>query len=83
MVDASCAICYVTYMARGTSGRIVVEVDPDLKSDLYVELARRGLTLKAWFIEQAEACIREGQQPNLFAAESAAPPYASPSEKDS
>ena len=62
-------------MARGDSGRIVVEVDPHLKGELYVELARRGLTLKAWFIAEAERFVGESHQPALFAAEPAPPPY--------
>lgn len=44
-------------MARGESGRIVLEVDPDLKGELYVELARRGLTLKAWFVGEAKRFV--------------------------
>lgn len=63
-------------MARGDSGRIVIEVDPHLKGELYVELARRGLTLKAWFVSEAERFVESGRQPALFAAEPPAPPYA-------
>lgn len=40
-------------MARGLSGRIVIEVDPATKHSLYVALARHGLTLKAWFLREA------------------------------
>ena len=36
----------------------------------------RGLTLKAWFVSEAEALVRRGQQPELFAAEPDGPPYA-------
>lgn len=56
-------------MARGDSGRIVVEVDPHLKNDLYVELAKQRLTLKAWFMETAQRYIAQQRQPQLFAAE--------------
>lgn len=56
-------------MARGASGRIVLEVEPDLKGDLYVELAREGKTLRAWFIEQADAYLVRARQPLLFVAE--------------
>lgn len=56
-------------MSRGTSGRIVVEVDPSLKRELYAELSREGLTLKDWLIAQATQYIAESQQPRLFAAE--------------
>jgi hypothetical protein len=46
-------------MARGESGRIVIEVDPTLKGELYVELARRGLTLKAWFTGEVVRLLAE------------------------
>jgi len=55
-------------MARGDSGRIVIEVDPLLKGELYVELARQRLTLKAWFVANAELFLKAGRQPQLFAA---------------
>lgn len=41
-------------------------VEPELKQELYVELARRGLTLKAWFIDQATRFIERSRQPSLF-----------------
>lgn len=63
-------------MARGDSGRIVIEVDPHLKGELYVELARRGLTLKAWFVSEAERLVESGRQPALFAAEPDPPLFA-------
>lgn len=53
-------------MSRGASGRIVVEMEPQLKRTLYAELARNGLTLKAWFIAEAERYVKEAQQPTLF-----------------
>ncbi len=39
-------------MAIGKSHRIVIEVDPDLKEQIYLSLQSRGLTLKRWFLEQ-------------------------------
>jgi hypothetical protein len=62
-------------MARGSSGRIVLEVDPPLKDRLYVELAREGKTLRSWFIEQAERYLERARQPLLFAAEPDAHPW--------
>ena len=53
-------------MAKGSSGRVVVVVDPGLKRDLYVELARHGLTLKDWFIGQATSFLETSRQPSLF-----------------
>lgn len=63
-------------MARGDSGRIVIEVDPNLKAHLYVALTRQQLTLKAWFVAAAEEFLHVSEQPSLFAAESQAPPYS-------
>lgn len=37
-------------MAKGHSGRIVIEVDPALKRELYGALAVDGSTLKEWFL---------------------------------
>jgi hypothetical protein len=56
-------------VSRGPSGRIVVEVEPQLKRGLYAELSRNGLTLKDWLIAQATSYIREGQQQTLFPSE--------------
>jgi hypothetical protein len=56
-------------MSRGPSGRIVVEIEPELKQRLYAELSRDNLTLKDWLITQAERYIAERRQPLLFAAE--------------
>ena len=44
-------------MAKGESGRIVLEVNPDLKKQLYSVLALEQKTLKDWFIEHAEKHI--------------------------
>lgn len=56
-------------MARGKSGRIVLEVDPVLKRDLYLELEKNGLTLKDWFIDYAQKYILYANQLDLFAAD--------------
>lgn len=40
-------------MAIGKSHRIVIEIDPDMKVDIYAALKSRGLTLKEWFIGKA------------------------------
>jgi hypothetical protein len=56
-------------MSFGPSGRIVVEIEPELKRRLYSELAQEGLTLKTWLIGQAERYISDRRQPLLFAAE--------------
>ena len=56
-------------MAKGSSGRVVIVVEPELKRELYVELARRSLTLKAWFIDQATRFLETSRQPSLFEAD--------------
>lgn len=53
-------------MARGESGRIVLEIDPSQKGDLYSALTRDGLTLKDWFLRQAELYLRDRDQIPLF-----------------
>jgi hypothetical protein len=39
-------------MARGESGRIVLEIPPSQKENLYSVLTKDGLTLKSWFLRQ-------------------------------
>ena len=56
-------------MARGNSGRIVLEIDPKIKQNLYSELSRHNLTLKDWFLDRATSFINNSTQPPLFAAE--------------
>lgn len=53
-------------MARGKSGRIVIEVDPVLKLELYAALARTNSTLKDWFVEAAARFCDDQAQPDLF-----------------
>lgn len=58
-------ICDVTVeepMGIGTSGRIVIEVDPALKRELYAALSREGWSLKDWFIKQAESYTSDSRQ---------------------
>ena len=53
------------YMARGPSGRLVIEVDPPLKRDLHSALAADGTTLKDWFLHRLAEYLSERQQPQL------------------
>jgi hypothetical protein len=53
-------------MPRGSSGRIVIELDPMLKESLYAALDVRGSTLRAWFIQEAERFVEAQGQMNLF-----------------
>lgn len=37
-------------MSIGRSGRIVIEIDPAIKRELYSKLSKEGRTLKDWFL---------------------------------
>ena len=52
-------------MAVGSSGKVLVEVAPDLKKELYVALRRDGLTMKDWFLQNARAYLASQRQPEL------------------
>lgn len=52
-------------MARGASGRIVIEIDPEVKSRLYAVLAKSEMTLKEWFLGCAERFIDQQTQLSL------------------
>ena len=53
-------------MARGESGRVVIEIDPLMKRELYSALSLSGKTLKDWFIERASEFCSSTSQPSLF-----------------
>lgn len=53
-------------MARGESGKIVIEVDPKFKKDLYKVLSIKDLTMKDWFVQQAEEFMENADQLILF-----------------
>jgi len=46
-------------MSIGSSGRVVIEVEPELKRELHLALRKDGTNLKAWFIESAETFLAE------------------------
>ena len=50
-------------MSIGSSGRIVIEVEPEVKRHLYAVLAREGLTLKEWFLREANGYLDKKQLP--------------------
>lgn len=57
-------------MPQGKSGRIVIDVDPEFKQELYRALALQSSTLKDWFLENAHRLCDETTQPTLaFAAD--------------
>lgn len=49
-------------MARGQSGRLVLEIDPRLKRQLHARVAAEGRSLKDWFLEHAERYLQREQQ---------------------
>ena len=53
-------------MAKGESGRIVIEIDPALKRELYASLSSEGLTLKKWFLTNAEQFLSNRSQISLL-----------------
>lgn len=53
-------------MARGKSGRVVLEIDPELKRRLYATLENSQQTMKEWFIREAEELVYGEKQPSLF-----------------
>lgn len=57
---------YYIPMARGTSGRIVVEIDPQEKRELYDALTQDGFTLKDWFLQQSAWYLGNRNQVPLF-----------------
>ena len=63
-------------MANPTSsGRIVVEVDPEQKRELYSALALSGSTLKDWFIRVAADYCAERSHASLFNPSGRGSPY--------
>ena len=60
-------------MARGESGRIVLEIDPSQKDSLYSALTRDGLTLKDWFLQQTSHYLRNRSHLSLVVAEKSTP----------
>jgi hypothetical protein len=52
-------------MSIGNSGRIVIEVEPEAKRRLYAALVRDGLTLKDWFLKNAEIYLAESEDTQL------------------
>ncbi len=49
-------------VARGPSGRLVLEIDPALKRALHARVAAEGRSLKDWFLEQVERYLEQPVQ---------------------
>lgn len=52
-------------MARGISGRIVIEIDPATKQELYQQLEKENSNLKAWFLVHVSDFLKGKQQLTL------------------
>jgi hypothetical protein len=52
-------------MARGSSGRLVFEVDLAVKRRLHARLAEEGRTGKDWLLEQIENYLTQPVQEHL------------------
>jgi hypothetical protein len=58
------------YMPVGKSGRIVIEIDPTLKQELYQSLGKDDSNLKQWFLEQVDGYLAgKSQMPINFCVE--------------
>jgi hypothetical protein len=53
---------------RGASGRIVIEIEPELKRELYAALSLSGSTLKDWFLQCAQQYCGDAAQMQLFSS---------------
>lgn len=49
-------------MARGKSGRVVIEMDAEVKRRLYAVLAERSMTLKEWFLYGVDGLLEEHER---------------------
>lgn len=63
-------VTLVPGMARGPSGKIVLEVPQELKRRLHSRLALEGKTLKQWFVEEAERFLSRRQPEQMPLPES-------------
>lgn len=53
-------------MAVGSSGRIVIDIDPKLKRKVYAALLEDGRSLKEWFLDRCSDYLAERGQARLF-----------------
>lgn len=54
--------CMGAPMSRGNSGRIVIEIEPDLKNELYQALTKEGVSLKGWFLQNVQSFLANKDQ---------------------
>ena len=49
-------------MSIGSSGRIVIEIELNLKRELYSNLLAEGFSLKEWFVLHAKEYVAENSK---------------------
>lgn len=57
-------------MAHGTSGRVVIDLDPTFKQELYYTLKQKGMNMRAWFLAEAQKLCDEHKHPPLAISDS-------------
>ncbi len=61
--DINIKLILVIVMSIGSSGRIVIEIEPRIKQELHEVLRLEGTNLKAWFLTHVQELLAEkGQQ---------------------
>ena len=53
-------------MAKGSSGRLVIEIDPSIKKELYEKLGEKGLNMREWFLINANAYLKQKKPKSLL-----------------
>lgn len=53
-------------MSISKSGRILIEVDPALKRELYAALAQDGINMKEWFVDEVDRFLSEKNKKNFI-----------------
>tara|TARA_B110000902_G_scaffold227470_1_gene266822 strand:+ start:512 stop:703 length:192 start_codon:yes stop_codon:yes gene_type:complete len=53
-------------VAKGSSGRLVIEIDPSIKKELYEKLGEKGLNMREWFLINANAYLKQNKQSALL-----------------
>jgi hypothetical protein len=57
-------------MPIGQSGRVVIEIDPELKQNIYQSLKEDGSNMKDWFLKRVDEYMAEKSlQQELFTEE--------------
>lgn len=60
-------------MPRSKSGRVLIEIEPELKEELYDALQKEGINLKSWFLDNVQDYLSNRSQLKLFVTEESAP----------